>query len=462
MASIRKRGNSYEIRVSNGYKADGSPNYSQMTWSIPSGMSVKAAEKEAQKQAILFEEKIKTGSFMPSSVRLSDFAARWFDEYAVHNLKPSTVNHYHNLWPRCEQALGRMRLDRIRPQHLIKFYANLNESGIRRDQLFVSKIDFKDMLHARGMTAESFSKNAGVGVRTVYAIYAGGRVRLCTCEKICTALSLTIDDVFSPVNPEQRLSGSTVRHYHKFLSTMFKSAVEWQILAINPCDSVKAPQAQQKDPRYLDEKSAIKLIESLQDEPVPYRTMIILMLDTGLRRGELCGLEWKDFDFEKHTVYIQRNSVYVSGQGVIDETPKTRKAKRIIKLPEETIHMLKQYRAWQMQERLKLGDQWKEYDRLFTQWNGCPIHPQTITGWFRKFISRNDLPPISVHSLRHTNASLLIAAGTNIRTVSSRLGHAQTSTTMDIYTHAIQSADAVAADTIGAILHQGRQKKKKA
>lgn len=195
---------------------------------------------------------------------------------------------------------------------------------------------------------------------------------------------------------------------------------------------------------------------------MPYRTMIILMLDTGLRRGELCGLEWKDFDFEKRTVYIQRNSVYLSGQGVIDETPKTRKAKRTIKLPEETIQMLKQYRAWQMQERLKLGDQWKEHDRLFTQWNGCPIHPQTITGWFRKFINRNDLPQISVHSLRHTNASLLIAAGTNIRTVSSRLGHAQTSTTMDIYAHAIQSADAAAADTIGAILHQRRPKTKQA
>ncbi|MBS7223982.1 MAG: tyrosine-type recombinase/integrase [Clostridiaceae bacterium] len=88
------------------------------------------------------------------------------------------------------------------------------------------------------------------------------------------------------------------------------------------------------------------------------------------------------------------------------------------------------------------------------------MHPSTVTGWFSDFAKRADLPKgVSIHSLRHTNATLLIAAGTNIRTVSARLGHAQTSTTTDIYAHAIQSADAAAAQAIGSIVHRKGQRK---
>ena len=104
-----------------------------------------------------------------------------------------------------------------------------------------------------------------------------------------------------------------------------------------------------------------------------------------------------------------------------------------------------------------MGDQWQEHDRLFTQWNGEPIHPDTVTSWFSGFVKKNNLPPETVHSLRHTNATLLIAAGTNLRTVSARLGHSQTSTTANIYAHAIQSADAAAAETLNDILNPLRK-----
>ena len=114
--------------------------------------------------------------------------------------------------------------------------------------------------------------------------------------------------------------------------------------------------------------------------------------------------------------------------------------------------MLKEYRAWQNQERLKVGDQWKDSDRVFTRWNGTPFRPDTLTNWFSDFVKRSGLPPVTVHSLRHTNATLLISSGTNLRTVSARLGHSQTSTTANIYAHAIQSADAAAAEALNDIL----------
>ena len=125
---------------------------------------------------------------------------------------------------------------------------------------------------------------------------------------------------------------------------------------------------------------------------------------------------------------------------------------RVIDLSDTAILLLKVYRNWQTQERFKLGDKWVDTDRLFCQWNGNPIHPDTITGWFRDFVNRNNLPKVTVHSLRHTNATLMIASGTDIRTVAGRLGHAQTSTTTNTYSHVIQSANRVAADRLDAML----------
>ena len=89
---------------------------------------------------------------------------------------------------------------------------------------------------------------------------------------------------------------------------------------------------------------------------------------------------------------------------------------------------------------------------LFTQWKGEPMSPDTLTRWFSDFVKRTDLPPIHLHSLRHTNASILIAAGEDVRTVSGRFGDSQTSTTLNIYSHVIQSADARASDTLENIL----------
>ena len=116
--------------------------------------------------------------------------------------------------------------------------------------------------------------------------------------------------------------------------------------------------------------------------------------------------------------------------------------------------LLREYKAWQDKRKAELGDQWQEHDRLYTQWNGVPIHPQTISDWFRKFLNRHkELPRVRLHSLRHSNATLLISEGVDIRTVSNRLGHAQTSTTLNIYSHALQSRDAAAADCLDMALN---------
>ena len=231
----------------------------------------------------------------------------------------------------------------------------------------------------------------------------------------------------------------------------------------NPCLRVDPPKVEHSEAHYLDEVQAAHLLDLLDDEPIVYRTMITLLLHTGLRRGELCGLEWDDINFDLSLLDVQRTSLYLPEKGVFVDETKNSTSRRVLKLTPDAVQLLKRYRMWQNRERRRMGEQWAEeweqHPRLFTTWNGKPLHPSTVTGWFHTFIERSDLPPISIHSLRHTNATLLIAAGTNVRTVSSHLGHAQTSTTMNIYSHSIKSAEAAAAEALQSVL---TRKKKQA
>jgi len=237
------------------------------------------------------------------------------------------------------------------------------------------------------------------------------------------------------------LSSKTVLHHHRLISSILNIAVQWQIIFSNPCERVKPPKVEHKEAKFLDEIQTAKMLELLQQEDIQHRTMIQLLLYTGFRRGELCGLEWPDVDFDNRVITVRRSSLYLPGKGIFEDETKNRTSQRSIKVPYVVINLLREYRLWQNKQRLKLGDQWQRSNRLFTTWNGKPIHPDSVTSWFHDFIKRNDLPEVSIHSLRHTNATLQICGGVPLPTVASRLGHSSTTTTTKIYIHAIRSAD---------------------
>ena len=119
------------------------------------------------------------------------------------------------------------------------------------------------------------------------------------------------------------------------------------------------------------------------------------------------GLKWDKVDFEQNRVRICNNVVYTSDRGVYEETPKTDTSQRYITLPVETMQLLRKYRAWQNAERLRLGEYYKDQGFVFTQDNGNPIHPDSVTGWMDKFSKRHNLPHINPHAFRHTMASIL-------------------------------------------------------
>lgn len=224
------------------------------------------------------------------------------------------------------------------------------------------------------------------------------------------------------------LSPKSIKECNVFISTVLEQAVREGLLLYN---------------------AAIR--EALESEPAKWKMITHLLLITGMRRGELLGLKWAKVDFDNCTLRIDNNVIYSPDRGIYETTPKTVKSRRTIALPRETMDLLMEYRIWQNTERLRLGGYYVDQDFVFSQDTGAPMHPDSVTTWLDRFSKRHCLPHINPHAFRHTMASMLYFAGVDSVSIFARLGHAQVSTTADIYAHVIEAADQKSADILEEI-----------
>ncbi|MDR1002078.1 MAG: site-specific integrase [Oscillospiraceae bacterium] len=255
------------------------------------------------------------------------------------------------------------------------------------------------------------------------------------------------------------LSEKTIKHYHTFISSVMDRAIKWGAITDNPCKRIDTPKVTKKQLDFMNEEEIIAFLNALENENTENRCIFITLIYTGLRRSELLGLEWQDIDFDSGVISVVRTSQYVKEKGTYTDTTKTTESQRSIKASGVVIEALKKHKAAQGLRREEIGDKWIKSNRVFTQINGLPMSPNTPYQKLQKILKRNGLRSVSLHSLRHSNATLLINQGVNIKTVSGRLGHSQTSTTLNIYAHQIKSADAAASDAIEMAI--GRQYKEK-
>ena len=239
-------------------------------------------------------------------------------------------------------------------------------------------------------------------------------------------------------NIKHKLSSKTVLEHHRLLHSMLQQAVYWQMIPYNPASRVRPPKAKKPSIDFYDDVQTIALIKALEGEELKFRVIILLTIFTGLRRGEVLGLEWQDIDFKNSSVTVRQASQYVSSIGIYTKDPKTETSNRVISIPDSITKLLKDYKRKQLEQRLKLGDKWQNTNRLFVQWDGSPMHPDTIGKWFKPYIEKLGLPIIKFHGIRHTNATLMIANNVDIATVSARLGHASINTTIKYYVHPLE------------------------
>jgi integrase len=178
-------------------------------------------------------------------------------------------------------------------------------------------------------------------------------------------------------------------------------AVYWQLIFSNPCDRVEPPKLERKEARYLDEDEAKLMFDFLDNQGnFQYAVMVKLLLFTGLRRGELCGLMWSDVDFRKGLLTVERSLLNTPERGVFIDSTKNFASRRVLKLPQVSLQLLEDYRTWQS-DTLNQLNVTNENDFMFTALDGKPIHPNAFSKWFNAFVKRNNLPSVCVHSLRH-------------------------------------------------------------
>lgn len=376
--SIEKRGkDTYRLVYFCGKNLDGSPARHTKT--------VHCTKKEAKLELAKFVADIEKGNVAHgNSITFEDFTEIWKRDYGSKELAPTTYSRYVAILnTRILPYFGKFKLDKIKPTDIMKFYDLLE----------------KDTQLVR--------KQGNNGAKT-----------------------------------KKPLSGKTILEHHRLLRAMLHKAVYWQLIVANPAERVQPPKARKpKRKSYDDEQTKILLenLELLSIEDTKYKVAIILTVFTGVRLGELMGLEWQDVDFKNGIISVNRSSQYLADIGVFTKVPKTESSIREIAIPEFIISLLEEYKLWYEEQKAIYGELWTNSDRLFVQADGKPMHPSTISKWFVKYVGQIGLPVINFHGLRHTNASLLVAQNVDIAVVSARLGHAQISTTLDFYVHPLLS-----------------------
>lgn len=375
--SIEKRGeNTYRLVVSGGKNLDGTRCKKTKT--------IHGTRKDAEIALAEFITEVNRG-LVPEgkSITFEEFFYIWDEKYASKELAPKTYSRYIGiLKSRILPYLGSFPLDKIKPTDLMNFYDMLeNDTQIKR-----------------------IAKNNGQ--RTL-----------------------------KPLSPK------TILEHHRLISAMLQNAVYWQLLPSNPARRVKPPKTKKPKMEFFNDDECKFLIQSLMEltgSKLKYKVAILLDIFSGVRRGELIGLEWSDVDFKNETININKSTQYLPENGIFDKDTKTESSNRIVPIPDYITKTLLEYKEWYDEQKNIWGDKWIESNKLFVQDNGKPMHQDTIGKWFKPYIEELGLPIIKFHGIRHTNATLMIANNVDIATVSARLGHASINTTIKYYVHPLE------------------------
>lgn len=290
-----------------------------------------------------------------------------------------------------------------------------------------------------------FSENARCNYRTCF----DKRILPQLGDQLMQEISRAMLDKFFIGLQTEGLSYGTVTKYYTILHSVFKSAYMDDIISSNPMDKVSRPSERKannidkKELAYTEEE--VQYINScLEKEPLKWRAFVQLLTDTGIRRGEACGLCWDCVDFENGEIIIKRNLQYTPSKGVYVDAPKNGES-RTVDIGEDTIALLRDLRKEQTQKAVS------KY--VFTQENTFePMHPQSPTRYFKKFGKKYGIEDFHPHKLRHSYASIAITNGADVVSVSERLGHKDSSITLRMYAHpnreSIRNAGQIARDAI--------------
>ncbi len=245
------------------------------------------------------------------------------------------------------------------------------------------------------------------------------------------------------------LSNKTILYFHRIIHCALNQAIKWQFIIRNVADCVDTPKPEKYKPLVLNNKEITELINVISNTDIYIPVMIAIY--TGMRRGEILGLTWKNIDLAQGTLNVVQ-ALYPTENGLIFSSPKTENSIRKISMPLTLINILKEYKIKQQTIKNRLGNNYNDLDLVCSQIDGNPIHPTRLNHKFRDLLKQNNLPLIRFHDLRHTHASLLLKEHVEPKVISERLGHSNIRITLDIYSHIYEETNMEVADTFDKLL----------
>lgn len=426
------------------------------TWHKPDEMNDYDAKRALDKFVVEFEEKARNdyavGLTKKKDLSVNEYAKIWFD-YLKSNRE---VSYYASIKPAIDDItlhLGGYKLSELSPAIIQRFIEKIKKKQIvnvyATDKTFI-----KNMVKNR-MSKDKASRLSGVATSTILKLERGQKIEYEKANILATVFDGEVEDMFNIIKTEKPYESATVAKRYRVLRSMLSLAKKQQYVEHNYAKSeyIETIKETHKDKKFLDDEQAKEYLNGLKyEEDIRKRTALTLLIFTGIRRGEICGLEWEDIDFIEKTISIKRSSVQVTGCGVITKGTKTTCSTRTIAIPSSLVELLKEYQVWWNNYIESIGDKCKEKKRLFIQKDGRGISPNTIYDWHKAKIKELNLPDVNLHSLRHSNISIQLASGIPLKTVSARAGHSDTRVTAQVYAHLLKSSNIEAADKLQEVL----------
>lgn len=282
-------------------------------------------------------------------------------------------------------------------------------------------------------------------------------------SRIIPALGKMELDKLSPIHvtkyltdlQKEELSADYIKYLHAVLKKALNQAVKWQLIPKNIMENVDPPRLEQKEiVTWTPEQANEFLSYAMKDK---YYIAFVLAIYTGMRRGEILGLRWKDIDFEQARISVQQTLYRPVNQGIIFQEPKTKSAKRRIAIPLFVVQELETHKVNQDQLKEQFGAGYQDHDLVVCYDDGRPQDPRNLLRHYERIIKRSGLPYIRFHDLRHTHATMLLQLGEHPKVVSERLGHSRVGITMDVYSHVMPDMQKDAADNFERMMKQKRK-----
>lgn len=234
------------------------------------------------------------------------------------------------------------------------------------------------------------------------------------------------------------LSARSIRIMHTIIHSSLEQAIKEELVTRNVSKSTTLPKQEKKEIRVLTLEEQKRFMDLLEGDRLG--VAFLMLLGTGLRRGELLGLRWQDVNLKNGIIHVQRQLVQAKVDGkyqLIFQPPKTNQGRRTIPLPTWCLSSLKAHRAKQNEEKLSCGSWYQDNDLVFATWDGKPLQPGNFERRFKKLIKQAQLPETNLHALRHTFATRLLEQNEHPKVVQDLLGHSQISLTLDTYSHVL-------------------------